>query len=114
MHLPAVTETPSFLFGVLLGALLLCLGLSLGLWFGRRMAMLYDVRSMDQAQLKHLLSGLYQWTNGFASDVSQYREFVDRISTQFNPDQVQANDGHAVAAPMPGSVSKKYSISDTS
>ena len=95
MHLPAITETPSFLFGVLLGSLLLCLGLCIGLWFGRRMAMLYDVRALDREQLQHLLSGLFQWTNGFANDVSQYREFVDRISTQLNPDGVPANDGQA-------------------
>ncbi|MCA9143235.1 MAG: GGDEF domain-containing protein [Planctomycetaceae bacterium] len=88
-----ITETPSFLFGVLLGSLLLCVGLCLGLWFGRRMAMLYDVRSMDREQLQHLLSGLYQWTNGFASDVSQYRECMDRISTQLSPDDVQTDDG---------------------
>ncbi|HUG68053.1 MAG TPA: GGDEF domain-containing protein [Pirellulaceae bacterium] len=95
MHLPTITETPSFLFGVLLGSLLLCLGLSLGLWLGRRMAMLYDMQSMDREQLQHLLNGLFQWTNGFASDMSQYREFVDRISTELNPDGVHANDGQA-------------------
>jgi diguanylate cyclase len=59
------------------------------------MAMLYDVRSMDREQLQHLLSGLFQWTNGFASDVSQYRESMDRISAELNPDDVQANDGKA-------------------
>ncbi len=95
MHLPAITETPSFVLGALLGSLLLCLGLSLGLWFGRRMAMLYDVRSMDREQLQHLLSGLHRWTNGFASDVSQYREFVDRIATQLNPDDAEGSDGRA-------------------
>ncbi len=95
MQLPAITETPSFLFGVLLGSLLLCIGLCLGLWFGRRMAMLYDVKSMDRDQLQHLLSGLFHWTNGFASDVSQYREVMDRISTELNPADVQANDGQA-------------------
>jgi diguanylate cyclase (GGDEF)-like protein len=93
MQLPTITETPSFLFGVLLGSLLLCLGLCLGLWFGRRLAMLYDVRSMDREQLQHLLSGLFQWTNGFASDMSQYREVLDRISTELNPDDIHANDG---------------------
>ncbi|MEX0819025.1 MAG: GGDEF domain-containing protein [Pirellulaceae bacterium] len=96
MHLPAMTETPSFLFGALLGSFLLCLGLSLGLWFGRRMAMLCDVRSLDREQLQHLLSGLFQWTNGFADDLTQYREFMDRVSTQLNPDDIQANDGQAV------------------
>ncbi len=95
MQLPAITETPSFLFGVLLGSLLLCIGLCLGLWFGRRMAMLYDVKSMDRDQLQHLLSGLFHWTNGFASDVSQYREVMDRISTELNPADVQTNDGQA-------------------
>lgn len=95
MQLPVITETPSFLFGLLFGSLLLCLGLCLGLWFGRRMAMLYDVKSMDREQLQHLLSGLFQWTNGFASDVSQYREFMDRISTELSPEDVQANDGQA-------------------
>ena len=95
MDLPMITETPSFLFGVLLGSLLLCLGLSLGLWLGRRTAMHYDVRSMDREQLQHLLSGLFQWTNGFASNVSQYREFVDRISTQLDPNEVHPNDGQA-------------------
>lgn len=93
MHLPAITETPSFLLGVLLGALLLCLGLCLGLWFGRRTSMLYDVSSMDREQIQHLLSGLFQWTNGFASDVSQYREVMDRITTQLNPNDVQGDDG---------------------
>lgn len=96
MQLPVITETPSFLFGVLLGSLLLCLGLCLGLWFGRRMAMLYDVRSMDREQLQHLLSGLFQWTNGFASDVSQYRELMDRISTQIDPQQATSNDGQVM------------------
>lgn len=96
MHVPAITETPSFLLGALLGSLLLCLGLSLGLWFGRRMAMLYDVRSMDREQLKHLLSGLFQWTSGFASDVSEYREFLNRMSTQLNPDGAEAGDGQTV------------------
>ena len=95
VQLPTITETPSFLFGVLLGSLLLCLGLCLGVWLGRRMAMLYDVRSMDREQLQHLLNGLFQWTNGFASDMSQYREFVDRISTELNPDGVQVNDRQA-------------------
>ncbi|MBC8357303.1 MAG: GGDEF domain-containing protein [Planctomycetes bacterium] len=95
MQLPAITETPSFLFGVLLGSLLLCLGLSLGLWFGRRMAMLYDVRSMDREQLQHLLSGLFQWTDGFANDVSQYREVMDQISTQLDPDGAQADSSQA-------------------
>ncbi|MEO8494076.1 MAG: GGDEF domain-containing protein [Planctomycetota bacterium] len=94
--MPAITETPSFLLGALLGSLLLCLGLTLGLWFGRRMAMLYDVRSMDREQLQHLLSGLFQWTNGFASDVSQYREFLGRMSTQLKPDGVEATDDQAV------------------
>src|SRR3990167_2382863 len=93
MQLPVITETPSFLCGVLLGSLLLCLGLGLGLWFGRRMAVLYDVRSMDREQLQHLLSGLFQWTNGFANDVSQYREFMDRISTQLTPQDAHADDG---------------------
>lgn len=95
MYLPTITETPSFVLGALLGSLLLCLGLSVGLWFGRRLAMLYDVRSMDREQMQHLLSGLFRWTNGFASDMSQYREFVDGISTQLNPDEAEGKDGRA-------------------
>jgi diguanylate cyclase len=95
-QLPVITETPSFLFGVLLGSFLLCLGLSLGLWLGRRTAMLYDVRSMDREQLQHLLSGLFQWTHGFASDVSQYREVVARISTQMKPDKSRTSNDDAL------------------
>ncbi|MCA9118621.1 MAG: GGDEF domain-containing protein [Planctomycetaceae bacterium] len=93
MYLPAITETPSFLFGVLLGALLLCMGLCLGVWFGRRATMLYDVRSMDRDQVQHLLSGLFQWTHGFANDVSQYREFMDGISTKLSPGDNSTDDG---------------------
>ena len=95
MQWPTITETPSFLFGVLLGSLLLCFGLCLGLWFGRRKSLLCDVRSMDREQLQHLLSGLFQWTSGFASDVSQYREFMNRMSTELNPDQAHGNEGQA-------------------
>jgi diguanylate cyclase len=81
-----------FVFGVLFGSLLLCLGLSLGIWLGRRS----DAATADREQLQSLLTGLFRWTNGFASDVSHYREALDRVSREFDPDKVQAADGEIV------------------
>ncbi len=96
MELPVVTETPSFLIGVIVGSLLLCLGLTLGRWLDRRGALLRDVRSLDREQLQHLLSGLFRWTSGFASDVSHYREVLERVSRQFPVEQAGVGDAQVM------------------
>lgn len=85
-------ESPSFAFGVLLGALLLCLGLGLGLWLGRRTAALYGGAPLDREQLQGLIQGLFRWTNGFASDVSQQRQVLDQMARELIAEEPSDDD----------------------
>lgn len=78
MHHFAGTEAPLFATGVILGALLLCVGFAVGVWIGRK-STLNGVKSLDNFHLVNLLHGLSSWTNGFASDVSKYREAVQEV-----------------------------------
>ncbi len=74
-----LTETPMFAFGIMFGACLLCLGLGLGYGLGRRTTLPYRGDSLDGFHLDNLLRGMSQWTDGFASDVSEYRRVMDSL-----------------------------------
>jgi diguanylate cyclase len=58
--------------------LLLLGGVILGVWIGRRAARGED-SSLKNYQLGKLLRGLFHWTDGFASDVSKYRQLMDSV-----------------------------------
>lgn len=77
----AEATTPAFATGVLFGALLLFAGLCVGIWIGRRSLGEPD-SSLDDYHLGKLLRGLFHWTDGFASDVSKYRELMDGVKQQ--------------------------------
>ena len=81
--------TPHFDSGLFFCALLLCMlgtGLSLGLWFGRRGSTSLEPASLETYHLLNLLRGMSKWTNGFADDVSRYRQAVDAASQRYRSD----------------------------
>ncbi len=84
MEVPIVTESPVFAAGVFMGALLLVGGLILGIWLGRRTAVPLPTSDLEEYHLRSLLQGLSKWTNGFATDVSEYRQVVENLSEQFD------------------------------
>jgi len=92
MELPIAANTPGFIYGVLFGSLLLCSGLSLGIWLGRRSS----ASTAEREQLQRMMLGLFRWTNGFADDVSHYRESLDRVSQEFDPEKLKNSDGEIV------------------
>ncbi len=87
----AETSTPVFATGVLFGALLLFSGLSIGIWFGRR-SMPDEDGSLDNYHLGKLLRGLFHWTDGFANDVSKYRQLMDSVKQQMTAVEQQQTD----------------------
>ncbi|MBP85182.1 MAG: hypothetical protein CMJ64_00435 [Planctomycetaceae bacterium] len=89
--MPIVPEIPSVVVGALLGGLFLGIGIFLGLCLGRRSAIV-DVRSMSREQLQDVLTHLFQWTTGFANDVSHYRDVLARASRDFNPHKPNHTD----------------------
>ena len=68
-----------FSVGLLFGAALLFFGLAAGWWLGHKSFSLSQGEMADETQLVHLLRGLFQWTDGFSSEVSGYREALDRL-----------------------------------
>jgi diguanylate cyclase len=97
MSFLAETSTPVFATGVLFGALLLFSGLSIGIWIGRR-ALPHDDPSLDNYHLGKLLRGLFHWTDGFATDVSKYRQLMDCVKEQVH--SVEAQQTGVAPAPV--------------
>jgi diguanylate cyclase len=87
----AETATPVFATGVLFGALLLFSGLTIGIWIGRR-AIPDEDGSLDNYHLRKLLRGLFHWTDGFANDVSKYRQLMDSVKQQMTEVEQQEAD----------------------
>lgn len=95
MRLLAEATTPVFATGVLFGAFLLITGLSIGIWIGRR-TVAYEDGSLTNYHLGKLLRGLFRWTDGFASDVSNYRQLMDTVTQQMS-----AVEKHPTGQPVP-------------
>ena len=97
MEIQLGTETPIIVSAALLGAFLLILGLGIGLWVGRRSSS-QSSKGLDAHHLRSLLGGLFKWTNGFAADVTQYREVVEEFAKRF--DSVAATEVSEDHAPV--------------
>ena len=93
--MPIVPEMPSFVFGALLGPLLLCVGITIGLWLGRRLSRV-DAVAISPEQVHGVLSQLAQWTSGVEDDVSRYRSVLNRVSREFDPAKPSHTDGEVV------------------
>ena len=65
------------------GSLLLCAGLLIGVWLGKRRAPGGSQTPESRLALR-VLERLLEWTAGFASEVSEYRSVVDRLTSRFN------------------------------
>jgi diguanylate cyclase len=105
-----VTEIPLFASGLLFGAVLLCAGLGIGLWAGRRTPSAVEPASLNDYHLLNLLQGLFKWTDGFANDVSQYRQVVDNACEHFN--SVEQKDADTSSGSVMGMLSQIVQAND--
>ena len=79
MATPLELVSPAFLSGIAFAALLLCAGLSIGLWLGRQGELQRRDTEMSR-QAMHVVSGLSGWTENMAGDVAQYRETIEMFA----------------------------------
>lgn len=70
---------PGFFSGVAFASLLLCLGLAIGIYLGRRMPSAVK-SALDPQLMIELMAGMMRLTSGVASDVSQYRTVIERFA----------------------------------
>jgi diguanylate cyclase len=94
--------TTDFGFGLLsglalLGSGMLCAGI--GLWIGRHWGK-YNAHDLEARHLAALVRDLFRWTDGFASDLSEYREEVDRLGARFRAAS-QDSDNREAASVLP-------------
>ncbi len=77
-------QTSVFVSGVALGALLLLAGVALGLWFGQRFGGSPKTRQIQREHVLEMIGGLFQWTNGFAGDMSDYRSEIEGLAERIH------------------------------
>lgn len=68
-----------FVSGIVIGGLLLCTGLSLGLWCARHTQRQQRLQQLSADRVVELMSGMFQWADTLTDDVSQYRKTLDEI-----------------------------------
>ncbi len=97
----AWTVIASFFGNGLVAALLLCTGLAIGLWIGKRLArQVMAPHQLELQQLIGLLAPLVGWTRGLAEDMSQYRSVVRGVSDLFRggPERLEEHQRLATAS----------------
>ena len=57
-----------------------------GLWLGRRAASAESTDPENPDRVADMINGLYQWTNGIARDVSDFRQHVDNLQSSGGSD----------------------------
>jgi diguanylate cyclase (GGDEF)-like protein len=83
---PRTIEAQTFSVGILIGALLLVFGWLLGFW-SRNRGLKPTAASLLSDQVVTVLGDLYHCTKGLASEVAQYRKFVEGVAIDAgNPD----------------------------
>lgn len=77
-------QIPAFLSGMTFGLILLCLGLGIGHWLGRRRGetgQLQDQLQFDR--VAEMMNELARWTNDVSGDVTAYKTVVDDVTERF-------------------------------
>ncbi len=76
-------QVPAFFTGVAFGAALLCAGLAIGLWIGKRAGVDSVNHHAHTERLVELVSRVIKWSRGMADEMSEYREVVSGVSQVF-------------------------------
>lgn len=71
--------SPAFISGIAFAAILMCAGLSIGLWLGRQGELQRSESAISRRAVK-VVSGLSGWTETMAGDVAQYRETLELLA----------------------------------
>ncbi|MBB73051.1 MAG: hypothetical protein CMJ75_00915 [Planctomycetaceae bacterium] len=82
MSLILATQFSAFLTGLIMGTCLLGLGIFIGFWPNRAGHPLIGGSRAESNRTFEVLAHLCKWTDRFATDVSQYRDTVDRFAAQ--------------------------------
>jgi diguanylate cyclase len=84
----AAEQSPAFFTGVAFGAVLLCAGLAIGLWLGKRSVSESGDHRAQTERLVQLVSRMVNWSQSMAKEMSEYRSVVSGVSRLF-----QRSDG---------------------
>ena len=76
------TQFSAFLTGLVMGTCLLGLGIFIGFWPNRAGQRATGGSNTDSNRTSEVLGHLSKWTDRFATDVSQYRDAVDRFAAR--------------------------------
>jgi diguanylate cyclase len=82
-YLIAAEQSPAFFTGVAFGAVLLCAGLAIGLWIGKRAGADAGNHHAETERLVKLVSRMVNWSHGMAKEMSEYRSVVSGVSRLF-------------------------------
>lgn len=75
-----IGQLPAFFTNTAFGAVLLCVGLAIGLALGRKFALRDMPNRVDIRKLCGVLRHLVDWSHGVADDMSEYRSVVSGVS----------------------------------
>ena len=90
-HSIDIAET--FAVGVIAASILLCLGLGLGLWLGRKTVLTSASNIHDFQKLTQMFGGLQQWMNGVGRELGDFGAFVNQVTHGAENEKLrQAND----------------------
>ncbi len=90
-------STPMFVMGGVFGATLLLAGVAMGYLIGRRHRS-GTLDSNQPEQVMNSLGGLIDWTNGFATQLQDYRTEMDRLSDKLREESKEPLAGTDVDA----------------
>ena len=88
-----IGQLPSFFSNGTSAAVLLCVGLAIGIVLGRRYAIRESQAHQDVKRLASILGHLVDWTHDVADDMSEYRSVVSGVSELFR-DNADPLDEH--------------------
>lgn len=89
---------PGFVTGIVLGGLLLCAGLSLGLWCAQHTQRQQRLQQLSADRVVELMSGMFHWADSLNNDVSQYRQTLeDMIHRIGEGESIEEDDAEELA-----------------